>query len=262
MKYISLFLSLLIFNSIYSIDSYQANEILNVLTISGIRLWDEPEGNVLQKVPYGARVVTLESKNFNYPKTMEGIKGAWVKVNFNGNVGYVFDGFLSGLPAPSLSDDLQSYVKREFKLLSNEMPLSFHKDDDIGSTGNDVLFLEWKNRQCAYENHFYANGGGENLCIPGASMEEAYLLMRIIKRDFYEVARKAAANSKGFDKSPYVMFVLNGVSYYNNGIGHETEKHDYYECDLSDYCDYQLTITNHNGYVLINFDGACDVGGC
>jgi len=31
---------------------------------------------------------------------------------------------------------------------------------------------------------------------------------------------------------------------------------------LSDYCDYQLTITNHNGYVLINFDGACDVGGC
>jgi hypothetical protein len=193
---------------------------------------------------------------------MEGIKGAWVKVNFNGNVGYVFDGFLSGLPAPSLSDDLQSYVKREFKLLSNEMPLSFHKDDEIGSTGNDVLFLEWKNRQCAYENHFYANGGGENLCIPGATMEEAYLLMRIIKRDIYEEARKAAADIEGFDKTPYIKFVLNGVSYHKNGRGQITEKYDYYHCHLNDNCDYQLTITNHNGYVLINFDGGCDLGGC
>jgi hypothetical protein len=216
----------------------------------------------LQTISYGSEVVTLESKNYNYPKTVEGIKGSWVKVRFNGNVGYVFDGFLSSLPAPSLSDDLQSYVTREFKLLSNEMPLSFFKDDEIGITGHDILFLEWKNRQCAYENHFYANGGGENLCIPGLTMEEAYLLMRIIKRDFYEEARKAAANSKGFDKSPYVMFVLNGVSYHKNGSGQIKEKYDYYQCDLSDNCDYQLTITNRNGYVLINFDGGCDMGGC
>jgi len=257
MKYISLFLSLFIFNSIYSIDSYQANEILNVLTISGIRLWDETEGNVLQKVPYSARVVTLESKNFNYPKTMEGIKGAWVKVNFNGNVGYVFDGFLSSLPAPNLSDEnLGVYVKREFRAISNEIPLSFLKDNELGESGSNVLFLEWKNQKCAYEESFYYEGGGESLCIPGVSMEEAYLLMRIIERETFKETLEVLSN-ENTDKRPYSQFVLNGISYQTSGNGSVTENRDFYTCELNMGCEYRLTIVKHNGYVIINVGGGC-----
>jgi len=257
MKYLPFLFSLFVFNAVYSIDSYESNETLNVLTISGIRLRDKPEGNVLQTISYGSKVVTLESKNYNYPKTVEGIKGSWVKVRFNGNVGYVFDGFLSSLPAPSLSDDLKSYLKREFKLLSSEMPLAFLRDNDLGPSGSNVIFFEWKNQQGAYSEHFYYEGGGEYLSIPGVSIEEGYLLMRIIKRENIGHAKTELAKFEGFDARPYEQFVLNGISYYNAGNGVVREIEDYYECDLDEGCSYMLTITKHEGFLLIDLGGGC-----
>jgi hypothetical protein len=195
-------MSVILFNGLHAIDNYSSNETLNVLAISGLKFRDKPEGNVLQTIPYGSKVVTLESKNYDYPKTVEGIKGAWVKVNFSGNVGYVFDGFLSSLPVPSLSDkNLRTYVIREFRAISNEIPLSFLKNNELGESGSNVLFLEWKNQKCAYEESFYYEGGGESLCIPGVSMEEAYLLMRIIEREAFRESLENA-RAEDIDKRP------------------------------------------------------------
>lgn len=257
MKYLLLSVCVFLLNGISAIDKYGSNETLNVLAISGLKFRDKPDGNVLQTIPYGSKVVTLESKNFNYPKTVEGIKGAWVKVNFNGSVGYVFDGFLSGLPAPSLSDDLKTYVKREFKLLSKEMPLAFLRDNDLGPSGSNLIFFEWKNQQGAYSEYFYYEGGGENLSIPGASMEEGYLLMRIIKRDIIEHTKTVFSRLEVFDARPYEEFVLNGISYYNDSNGVVRERKDYYECDLDEGCNYMLTITKHEGFLLIDLGGGC-----
>jgi hypothetical protein len=250
-------MSVILFNGLHAIDNYSSNETLNVLAFSGLKFRDKPEGNVLQTIPYGSKVVTLEPKNYDYLKTVEGIKGSWVKVRFNGNVGYVFDGFLSSLPAPSLSDDLKSYVKREFKLLSKEMPLAFLRDNDLGPSGSNVLFFEWKNQQGAYSEHFYYEGGGEYLSIPGLSMEEGYLLMRIIKRENIEHAKTELAKFEGFDARPYEQFVLNGISYYNAGNGAVREIEDYYEFDLDEGCNYILTITKHEGFLLIDLGGGC-----
>lgn len=255
MKYIFSFLIFISLNQAFAIDSYQANESLNVLTLSGIKLRDKPGGTVLQSVPYAAKVVTLEAKNNNFPVTVEGIKGSWVKVSFNDKIGYVFDGFLSRLPAPSLTDaNLRVYVKREFKVLSEELPLSYLTNND---SGNNVLFLEWNGQKSAYENHFYYEGGGENLCIPGVSMEEAYLLVRIIERDAYEFTLKEMEHPDNFDRRPYTEFILNGTSYYDQEGGSRIEVKDYYFCDLTSGCEYELTINKHENFVLINIGGGC-----
>ena len=257
MKYLLLCMSVILFNGLHAIDNYSSNETLNVLAISGLKFRDKPEGNVLQTIPYGSKVVTLEPKNYDYLKTVEGIKGAWVKVNFNGNFGYVFDGFLSSLPAPNLSDEnLGVYVKREFRAISNEIPLSFLKDNELGESGSNVLFLEWKNQKCAYEESFYYEGGGESLCIPGVSMEEAYLLMRIIERETFKETLELLIN-ENTDKRPYSQFVLNGISYQTSENGSGTENRDFYTCELYMGCEYRLTIVKHNGYVIINIGGGC-----
>ena len=257
MKYLLLCMSVFLFFGVHAIDNYSSNETLNVLALSGLKFRDKPDGNVLQTIPYGSKVVTLESKNFNYPKTVEGIKGAWVKVNFSGNVGDVFDGFLSSLPAPSLSDkNLRTYVIREFRAISNEIPLSFLKNNELGESGSNVLFLEWKNQKCAYEESFYYEGGGESLCIPGVSMEEAYLLMRIIERDTYKETLDVL-NNENIDLRPYNQFVLNGISYETLDNGSVIENKDYYTCELYMGCEYGLTIVRHNGYVIINVGGGC-----
>jgi hypothetical protein len=258
MKYIFSLIIFLSLNHAFAIDSYQANESLNVLTLSGIKLRDKPGGNVLQPIPYAAKVVTLEPKNNNFPVTVEGIRGSWVKVNFNGKIGYVFDGFLSRLPAPSLTDaNLRAYVKREFKVLSEDLPLSYLTTNDLGASGNTVLFLEWNGQKCAYENHFYYEGGGENLSIPGVSIEEAYLLVRIIEREAYENALKEMLGTEEFDSRPYTEFILNGTSYYYQEGGSVAEVKDHYVVNLTLGCDYYVTINKHENFVLINIGGGC-----
>ncbi|MFA9219686.1 MAG: hypothetical protein ACEQSL_00710 [Sediminibacterium sp.] len=258
MKYLFAVIAFLSTSLAFAIENYQPHETLSVLTLSGIKLRDKPGGAVLQSVPYAAKVITLEAKNNNFPFTVEGIKGAWVKVNFNDKIGYVFDGFLSRLPAPSLTDaNLRAYVKREFKMLSEDLPLSYLTNNDLGASGNTVLFLEWNGQKCAYENHFYYEGGGENLSIPGVSIEEAYLLVRIIEREAYEYALKEMEHPDDFDSRPYTEFLLNGTSYYYQEGGEISEVNDYYFCDLTSGCDYQVTINKHENFVLINIGGGC-----
>ena len=75
----------------YSIQSYAAGQQLNVLTSSGMNLRDAPKGTVLQKIPYGARIKTLQAKSTANPETIEGIQGNWVKVEYNGAMGFLFD---------------------------------------------------------------------------------------------------------------------------------------------------------------------------
>ena len=242
----------------FAIENYQANETLNVLTISGIKLRDKPGGAVLQSVPYAAKVITLEPKNNNFPTHVEGISGSWVKVKFNDKIGYVFDGFLSRLPAPSLTDaNLRAYARREFKTLSEELPISFMEDSDLGSSGSNVMFFEWNNQRLAYYNYFYYEGGSENICIPGISIEEGYLLMRILERDAYEYALKETNRPEDFDKRQLTQFLLNGLSYKVNDDGSTTQKYDHYTCNLSTGCDYDLTISKKHNFVLINVGGGC-----
>lgn len=258
MKYIFSLIIFISLNQAFAIDSYQANESLNVLTLSGIKLRDNPGGAIILSIPYAAKVITIEAKNSNFPVTVEGIKGAWVKVNFNGKIGYVFDGFLSRLPAPSLTDaNLRVYVKREFKVISEDLPLSYLTTNDLGASGNTVLFLEWNGQKCAYENHFYYEGGGENLSIPGVSIEEAYLLVRIIEREAYENALKEMLGTEDFDSHPYTEFILNGTSYYYQEGGSIAEVNDHYVVNLTLGCDYYVTINKHENFVLINIGGGC-----
>jgi hypothetical protein len=258
MKYLFAVIAFLSTSLALAIENYQSNESLNVLTVSGIKLRDKPGGAVLQSVPYAAKVITLEAKNNNYPTHVEGISGSWVKVKFNDKIGYVFDGFLSRLPAPSLTDaNLSAYVKREFKVLSEDLPLSYLTNNDLGASGNTVLFLEWNGQKCAYENHFYYEGGGESLSIPGVSIEEAYLLVRIIEREAYENALKEMLGTEDFDSRPNTEFILNGTSYYYQEGGSISEVNDHYVVNLTLGCDYYVTINKHENFVLINIGGGC-----
>jgi Bacterial SH3 domain len=257
MKKIIYIVSLFLCNSILAIDNYNANETLNVLSVSGLKFRDRPDGNVMQTIPYGSKVVTLESKNNNYPKTVEGIKGTWVKVNFNGTVGFVFDGFLSRLPSPQLTDqEIETYVNREFGQMSEAIPTFYLKNNEFGPTGSFVLFFEWRNKKCVFENHFYYEGGGENLSIYGVSLEEAYLLVRVIYRELYK-ATLEVAESDDIDKRPLREFILNGISYNSLDNGQIQESRDYYFCELYDGCGSELTIAKHLGYTIISLDGGC-----
>lgn len=117
------------------------------------------------------------------------IKGFWVQVKIiSGEIGYVFDGYLSKLkPNFELTD---TYFDSNFKLTkstSKKFPESVFSDNAYSKT------------------HFYKNGSyiiqngsnydaHEHFFIPNISLEEGYLLVLKIRTDVLELHKSAGDN--------------------------------------------------------------------
>ena len=92
---------------------YKKGDKLNNLAISGLNLRDKPNinSNVITLVPYGK---TVEIIDFTDNKLdVDNIKGHWVKVKYKNKIGYIFDGYLSWLPAPE-----KKLIERKWRGLS------------------------------------------------------------------------------------------------------------------------------------------------
>jgi len=100
-----------------------------------------PDAKVVGKVAYGSAVVIVDDEigkvAYNY-KAVDAwtsdygekfapfyLDGFWVKVNFDGTVGYVFDGYLSKVKTKSIGSDkfglLESWAKHDLKLSSEKL---------------------------------------------------------------------------------------------------------------------------------------------
>ena len=247
----------------FSIQSYTAGQALNVLASSGINLRDAPKGTVLQKIPYGARIKTLQAKSTSNPETIEGIQGNWVKVEYNGAMGFLFDGFLSTLPAPELSgNDLRNYLITKTHPLSGLVRAYSYLTAE-GRESNAVALYTLGNDTLVYnELNQVERFITESLTIPGATAEEAYLLIRALHHEKYMLATSAIAEnveneSTASNALALKGFVLNGISTLMNEDGEEYEVNNYYTCDLVDYCVYRVTIHELDGSAFITLFYGC-----
>lgn len=107
---------------------------------SGLNMRQAPStsGAKILKLPYGAKVKIQE--NTSKKLTFEGIKGHWVKIKYNDQTGYIFDGFMCPLPGPPLSEEypyLPGFITKNVKILSERK--EFEKDDS-GET--DPMYRE------------------------------------------------------------------------------------------------------------------------
>ncbi len=102
-----------------------------------IRESPSPSAKVVGKVPYGSAVVVVDDSigkvAYKFKAVAEDtldsgektkpfyLHGFWVKVNFDGTVGYVFDGYLSSLTPikgklPAYSENIQTWAKQALHL--------------------------------------------------------------------------------------------------------------------------------------------------
>ncbi|MCP4138171.1 MAG: SH3 domain-containing protein [bacterium] len=101
---------------------YKKGQALYVYALTGLNLRKKPEssGKKIATIPYGkkVRVLTLTKKIL----TAGNIKGYWIEVSYKGKKGYIFDGFLSSLPAPKLNDaaTVKKYAKKHGVAISEE----------------------------------------------------------------------------------------------------------------------------------------------
>ncbi len=193
---ILIFLLLLAPQWAFAIKNYSLGQTLNVLALKGLNLRDRPHGDkVVRTLPYGSQVVVAEKPNQDYPFEADGIKGFWVKVRVGEQTtGYVFDGFLSALPAPDAScSSLQDYCRKHLRAFAPRTVKNINQWLEFGQTMDWVQAYEYQNKIFALVENNSPYGSFYELVLPGASLEEAWLIARACLKDELESAKAMVA---------------------------------------------------------------------
>lgn len=208
---------------IYAIGYYSWSDTLNVFALSGLRLRDKPGGAVIATAPYGSKITMQEQQPNDRRDTIENIPGHWAKAVWQGKEGYVFDGFLSRLPAPDAGlNTLEAYCDRFFRFREDPPVSDVEAEDHI-----DMLRYRSQNWHIVLERSESADNaeayGYEDIMTiksgNGISPEEMYLLMRALFRDeiakCLEKIKTKGSDSGGFYKTAdenYFRFVRGAKS--------------------------------------------------
>jgi hypothetical protein len=180
--------------SAFSILEYQSGDTLYVWAESGLNLRSQPQSSsdILQTIPFGEAVVALQGKNFydrrnnstvifdrsQFKKTNDQftgvrIEGIWVKVQFQGIEGFVFDGYLSSYPHPN-RDKIKSPAFNLHGYLTTILPVrKFSEWDENQDSGLDKFI--WENGAW-FEGRYASGGMNFKYVFPEMPMEEAFLL--------------------------------------------------------------------------------------
>jgi uncharacterized protein YgiM (DUF1202 family) len=149
---------------------------------AGLSMREQPSTNakVLEKIPYGEKLVTVAGDNNPPAISTEGFNGFWWKVTYNNKTGYIVSSYV--LPFPPPKAGVKTFADY-FAQVSSAVaaPLVIKKSDpslaEMGeSTTTKQLFkngMEWHKVE-SYEN------GSELYLIPDLTIEQCFLLIRLV----------------------------------------------------------------------------------
>ncbi|WP_235296494.1 SH3 domain-containing protein [Portibacter marinus] len=105
---------LLIHVSLYGNDTLVHQKGLKVMSKSGLKLRLSPstDAPVLDIIDYGEEVFQTEDFVSSRQEIfVNWVEGSWIKVQYQNQEGFVFDGFVSELVVPSQADELASSIE-------------------------------------------------------------------------------------------------------------------------------------------------------
>lgn len=149
---------------------------------SGLSIREQPStsAKVLEKIPYGEKLMTVAG-DVNQPViSTEGFSGFWWKVNYNGKTGYIVSSYVLPLPAPKAgTKTLQEYFAQVSA--ANGSPLIIKKSDPaLNETGESTLTKQlYKNGMEWQEMRGY-EFGSDVYMIPDFTIEQCFLLLRLV----------------------------------------------------------------------------------
>ena len=150
---------------------------------TGLSMREKPEAasKVLEKIPYGTKVVTLEEEGDWKEIVTEGMTGYWRKVKYNNKTGYIVDSYLFPQPPPKLAT-----VKEMKHYLAQLSPV--HGSKLVTKSGSMLQIEEsgWELTKQLYKNgnewHQFLGYefASDTYYLPGFSLQQGFLLCRLI----------------------------------------------------------------------------------
>ncbi len=186
----TLFLIILTFQITYlnaQESRFKEGETLNVWAQSGLNMRDKPDAKAtkITTIPYGAKVIVQPNIGVKIPFEVEEfkgfiVKGYWLLVKYGDTEGFVFDGFLSRLPAPESS--------------KMDMAIIPYLNEKIGKVGKPYKIQkcdvpDFKDDTCVYIQKYRFDielavntapevGGGYILKSSNFTFYEAYIIVK------------------------------------------------------------------------------------
>jgi hypothetical protein len=164
--------------------------------INGLNIRETPSANgkALGKIPYGQKL-EIDLRNQEYSNYYEelflvGIKpdksadikftGPWLKVEFNGLIGYVFGGYLSRFPSYKIenienhkrSESFKDYMNRNYKLLNDNK-----ETWDSTYFDNKIRTSFWENGIMSINDN-NEKGAGATIIFADMTLNEALLFVK------------------------------------------------------------------------------------
>jgi hypothetical protein len=181
-----------------AIGPYQPGDTVYVWAVSGLSLRESAslKSTKLDVIPYGTALVLQnwsgqhDIKVEVLPKNKIGdtdipalqLRGDFAQVSYKGKTGYLFDGYLSKLPAfqvlqaknqgAAQREDFTDWATRNFGLLKKTQKGAFEYGSSFSIKwifGNGILQDVWGEKD-----------GNTRILLPDVSMEEAYLLFNFM----------------------------------------------------------------------------------
>ncbi len=161
----------------------------------------DPKGKSLGLLTYGLDVKILEAAVLEHAYVAEqyegwGLKGHWIKVNANGNMGYVFDAYLA--PFPTLAEEpeegreeLEWFYQTLSELKGAQVPIKAKPEEGI-IEGYTQAYVDGSR----FEFSLYEGGSSRYLEIPKSNMslERALVVVRSL---VFREAKKIDTNWSG-----------------------------------------------------------------
>ncbi|MGG9963956.1 SH3 domain-containing protein [Ferruginibacter sp. SUN106] len=164
--------------------SAQAQNVYYVAAKTGISLRETPNANakVVEKINYAEKVIPLTDTSRSKAIITEGFSGHWWKVKYNNKEGYVVSNYLLSVPPPKAGTKT---LKEYFAQLSaaTGSPLVIKKtDESLNEMGESSLTKQFfKNGMEWHEAQGYETSS-QVYILPGFSIEECFLLLRILNQ--------------------------------------------------------------------------------
>lgn len=225
-QFLIIMLLCLDFQSVSANMNYSQGDVLHVWANSGLNMREGPGtdfpkikkleygdqvqvvDNYLNSTPFATTVINRSKKNREFV-----MNGFWVRVKLGNQEGYVFDGYLSRIPAMKKSRDhnnniqtesFMEYAQREFGVATHTFDSTYTKDVHTHYVYNNGI--EWKEmgQEC----------WDMNLELGTLSFNEAYLLFNAIG----EFEKTAKMKKEDYDFEPMIEIQKDKTGYYRLNV--------------------------------------------
>lgn len=150
---------------------------------SGLGMREKPDAaaKVLDKIPYGTKVVTLEEEGEWKEIITEGLTGYWRKVKYNNKTGYIADCYLFPWPPPKLATvtNLKQYLAQISVPAAPKLTTKSGTMSNIEESGWELSKQLYKNG-AEYHDFMAYEYGSDTYFLPGFTLQQGFLLCRLL----------------------------------------------------------------------------------